>query len=50
MKVMEDWLMQKRLNEANKYAKFKELEEKEDISRQMREEINYSSYKTWLKK
>jgi hypothetical protein len=33
MKTMEDWLMQKRLNEANKYAKLRELEEKEEISR-----------------
>lgn len=30
---MEDWLMQKRLNEASKYAKLRELEEKEEISR-----------------
>ena len=50
MKNMEDWLMQKRMNEASKYAKLRELEEKEEISRQMREEYNYSTYKTWLKK
>jgi hypothetical protein len=26
------------------------LEEKEEISRQIRDEVNYTSYKNWLKK
>ena len=47
---MEDWLLQKKLYEAQKYAQLRELEEKEEITRQMRSDINYGSYKEWLKK
>lgn len=47
---MDDWLMQKKLMEAKKIAQLRELEEKEEIQRQMREEINYKSYRDWLKK
>jgi hypothetical protein len=50
MKNMDEWLKQKRVNEAERYAKYRDLEEKEEISRQIREEVNYTSYKNWLKK
>ncbi len=50
MKNMDEWLKQKRLNEAERYAKYRDLEEKEEISRQIRDEVNYTSYKNWLKK
>ena len=49
-KTMDDWLMQKKLSEAQKIAQLRELEEKEQIERQMREEHNYKSYREWLKK
>lgn len=47
---MDDWLMQKKMQEAKKIAQLRELEEKEEIQKQMREEINYKNYREWLKK
>jgi hypothetical protein len=49
-KTMDEWLMQKKLTEAKKIAQLRELEEKEEIERQLREENNYKSYRDWLKK
>ncbi|CDW89305.1 UNKNOWN [Stylonychia lemnae] len=50
VKYMEDWLMQKKLSEAQKIAQLMDLQERESIQKQMRDKSNYKSYKEWLKK
>jgi hypothetical protein len=47
---MEDWLMQKRLTEAQKLAQLADLEEKESLQKELRERENCKSYRDWLKK
>jgi hypothetical protein len=50
VKYMEDWLMQKKMNEAHKIAQLMDYQEKESIEKQMRDQHNFKSYRDWLKK
>lgn len=49
-KYMEEWLLQKKMDEAHKLAQLRNRQEEEDIQQQMRQETNYRSYRDWLKK
>ena len=45
VKAMEDWLMKKRLNEAQKIAKLRNIDDREEIHKEIRESTNFKSYK-----
>ena len=40
IKAMDDWLMKKKLQEAEKIAHMRELDKREELDRQLREEQN----------
>ena len=46
---MDEWLMKKKLEEAEKSAHLRELDRKEEVDKQLREELHTSSYKKWMK-
>ena len=47
-KAMDDWLMQKKIDEAEKIAHMRELDRREDVEKQMVNERRTSSYKDWM--
>ena len=49
VKAMDEWLMKKKLEEAEKSAHLRELDRKEEVDKQLREELHTSSYKKWMK-
>lgn len=49
VKAMDEWLMKKKLEEAEKSAHLRELDRREEADRQMREELHTDSYKKWMK-
>lgn len=46
---MDEWLMRKKLEEAERSAHLRELDKREEMERQMREELHTDSYKKWMK-
>ena len=46
---MDDWLMQKKIDEAEKIAHMRELDRREDVEKQMVNERRTSSYKDWMR-
>ena len=49
VKAMDDWLMRKKLEEAEKSAHLRELDRRDEIERKLREEHHTDSYKDWMK-
>lgn len=49
VKAMDEWLMRKKIEEAEKSAHLRELDRREEAERQMREELHADSYKKWMK-
>ena len=49
IKAMDDWLMHKKLEEAEKIAHMRELDRREEMERQLRDEHNTTSYREWMK-
>jgi len=49
VKAMDDWLMRKKLDEAEKSAHLRELDRREEIERKLREEHHTDSYKEWMR-
>jgi len=45
---MDVWLMSKKLEEAERIAHLREIDEREEIDRQMRDQRHTSSYKAWM--
>ena len=48
-KAMDDWLMQRKIDEAEKIAHLRDLDRREEVEKQMREEKSTSSYKEWMR-
>lgn len=48
-KAMDDWLMQKKIEEAEKVAHMRELDRREEMEKQMRDERQTNSYKEWMR-
>lgn len=48
-KAMDDWLMQKKIEEAEKVANMREMDRREEMEKQMREENQTNSYKEWMR-
>lgn len=48
-KAMDNWLMQKKIEEAHKVANLRELERREEIEKQLRDEKKTNSYKEWMR-
>ena len=48
-KAMDNWLMQKKIEEAHKVANLRELERREEIEKQLRDEKQTNSYKEWMR-
>jgi len=48
-KAMDDWLMQKKIDEAEKIAHMREMDRREEMEKQMRDERQTSSYKEWMR-
>ena len=48
-KAMDDWLMQKKIDEAEKIAHMRERDRREEMEKQMRDERQTSSYKEWMR-
>ena len=46
---MDDWLMAKKLDEAEKIAHLRELDRREEMDRQLRDEQNTHSYRDWMR-
>ena len=46
---MDDWLMNKKLEEAEKVAHMRELDRREEMERHLRDEQNTTSYREWMK-
>ena len=46
---MDDWLMRKKIDEAEKIAHMREMDRREELEKQMREERQTSSYKEWMR-
>lgn len=46
---MDDWLMAKKLDEAEKIAHLRELDRREEMERQLRDETNTNSYRDWMR-
>lgn len=44
---MDDWLMEKKLDDARKHAQMREVDHQEDLERQAREAQNYESFAEW---
>lgn len=49
IKAMDDWLMNKKLEEAERVAHIRELDRREELEKQMRDERNTNSYRDWMK-
>ena len=49
VKAMDEWLMRKKLEEAEKSAHLRELDKREEVERQLREELHTDSYKKWMR-
>lgn len=48
-KAMDDWLMQKKIEEAEKVANMREIDRRDEMEKQMREEHQTNSYKEWMR-
>lgn len=48
-KAMDDWLMRKKIEEAEKIAHMRELDRREEVEKQMRDERQTNSYKEWMR-
>ena len=48
-KAMNDWLMQKKIDEAEKIAHMRELDRREEMQKQLIEERHTNSYKEWMR-
>lgn len=48
-KAMDDWLMNKKIEEAEKVASMREMDRREDMEKHLREERQTSSYKEWMR-
>ena len=48
-KAMDEWLMQKKIEEAEKVANLREMDRREEAEKQMRDEKQTSSYKEWMR-
>ena len=48
-KAMDDWLMQKKIDEAEKIAHMRELDRREEVEKQMVNERRTNSYKEWMR-
>ena len=48
-KAMDDWLMQRKIDEAEKIANLRELERREEAESQMANEKQTNSYKEWMR-
>lgn len=48
-KAMDDWLMRKKIDEAEKIAHMRELDRREEVEKQLRDERQTSSYKEWMR-
>jgi len=48
-KVMDDWLMQKKIEEAEKIAHMREVDRREEVEKQMRDEDKTNSYTDWMR-
>lgn len=48
-KAMDDWLMQRKINEAEKIAHLRDLDRREEDQKQMQEEREFGSYKEWMR-
>ena len=46
---MDDWLMQRKIDEAEKIANLRELERREEAESQMANEKQTNSYKEWMR-
>ena len=46
---MDDWLMQKKIDEAERIAHMREIDRREEAEKQMREERQTNSYKEWMR-
>lgn len=46
---MDDWLMQKKIDEAEKIAHMREMDRREEMEKQMRDERQTGSYKEWMR-
>jgi hypothetical protein len=49
VKAMDDWLMKKKLEEAEKSAHLRELDRREEVEKKLREEHHTDSYKEWMR-
>ena len=48
-KAMDDWLMQKKVDEAEKVAHLREMDRREELEKQMVNERKTNSYKDWMR-
>ena len=48
-KAMDEWLMKKKIEEAEKIAHMRELDRREEVEKQMRDERQTNSYKEWMR-
>ena len=48
-KAMDDWLMQKKIDEAEKVAHLREIERREEMEKQLVNERQTNSYKEWMR-
>ena len=46
---MDDWLMQKKIDEAERVAHMRDLDRREELEKHMREERKTNSYKDWMR-
>ena len=46
---MDDWLMNKKLAEAENIAHMRDMDRREEMERQMRDERNTNSYRDWMR-
>ena len=46
---MVDWLMNKKLQEAENIAHMRDMDRREEMERQMRDERNTNSYRDWMR-
>mmetsp|Transcript_5904 Transcript_5904/g.7162 ORF Transcript_5904/g.7162 Transcript_5904/m.7162 type:complete len:223 (-) Transcript_5904:1796-2464(-) len=48
-KAMDEWLMHKKIEEAEKIAHMREMDRREEVEKQMRDERQTNSYKEWMR-
>ena len=46
---MDDWLMQKKVDEAEKVAHLREMDRREELEKQLANERKTNSYKDWMR-